>query len=198
MRKKLLIALAVVAGILLILVGVIAMQPADYSVTRSGTINAPKPLVYGLVNNFQNWEGWSPWAKLDPAAKNSFEGPASGTGAVFKWSGNDEVGEGKMTITDAQPTDLIKIKLDFVRPFEDTCNVEFAFKTQGEQTTVSWTMYGHKGFFSKAICMFMDMDKMLGGDFEKGLASMKKLAEGGPTTAPATQSATQPAIKPEN
>jgi hypothetical protein len=197
MRKKILITLAVLAGILLILVGIIAMQPADYTVTRSTTIKAPQDTVFAQVNDFHNWDAWSPWAKLDPNAKNSFEGPSSGTGAIFKWSGNDEVGEGKMTITDAKPNDYIKIKLDFVRPFEDTSNVVFTFKPQADDILVTWTMNGHKGFISKAVCMFMDMDKMLGGDFEKGLASLRATAQGSfaspaPQSAPATQPATKP------
>ncbi len=186
MRKKLLIALAIFAGILLILIGIIAMQPADYAVTRSTGINAPAPTVFAQVNDFHNWNAWSPWINLDPNSKNTFQGPDSGVGAVFAWSGNDEVGEGKMTIIESKPDEHIRIKLDFVRPFEDTCNVDFAFKTQADATTVTWTMSGHKGFLSKAVCMFMDMDKMLGGDFEKGLASLKKAAEAqaAPTTAP--------------
>lgn len=189
MRKKILITLAVIGGVLLILTGIVAMQPADYAITRSMTMNAPKPLAFTLVNDFHNWDAWSPWAKLDPNSKISFEGPSSGKDAVMKWNGNDQVGEGKMTIIDSQPTDFIKIKLDFVRPFEDTSNVQFAFAESGGKTTVTWTMIGHKGFLSKAVCMFMDMDKMLGGDFEKGLAAMKALAEkpNTPTTAPATQ-----------
>jgi hypothetical protein len=144
---------------------------------RSATIAAPADVVFSQVNDFHNWESWSPWAKLDPAAKNTFEGPTAGTGAIFKWSGNSEVGEGKMTVTESHPHDLIGIKLDFVRPFEDTCDVAFAFAPEAERTVVTWSMSGHKNFISKAVCMFMDMDKMVGGDFEKGLAQLKTVAE---------------------
>src|SRR5207248_2982956 len=106
-------------------------------------------VVFAQVNDFHNWEAWSPWAKLDPAVKNTFEGPPSGTGAVFKWSGNDKVGEGSMTITDSRPNELIKIKLEFIKPFADTSDVQFDFNSEGAQTVVIWTMTGHKNFIGK-------------------------------------------------
>jgi uncharacterized protein YndB with AHSA1/START domain len=179
MRKKILIALVILVAIVGVFAAVVAMQPADFRVARTATINAPAAEVFAQVNDFHNWEPWSPWAKLDPAAKNSFEGASSGKGAIFKWSGNSEVGEGAMTITESQPNDLIRIKLDFVRPMEDTSTTEFTFKPEGKETVVTWSMFGKKGFISKAVCMFMDMDKMLGGDFEKGLANMKSVVEKG-------------------
>src|SRR3982751_4607157 len=94
-------------GIIAIFAVIVAFQPADYIVQRSATINAPSPIVFAQVNDFHNWEAWSPWAKLDPAAKNSFEGPAAGTGAKFSWAGNDKVGEGRMAITESHPSDLV-------------------------------------------------------------------------------------------
>jgi len=172
--KKLLVTLAVIIAVFLIIV---ALQPADYRVTRTGTITAPPEAVFAQVNDFHNWEAWSPWAKLDPAAKNSFEGAASGTGAVFTWAGNKKVGEGRMAVTDSHPNDLIRIKLDFIKPFPSTADTEFTFKPQGNQTAVTWSMSGRKGFISKAFCMFMNMDKMVGGDFERGLASLKSVTE---------------------
>lgn len=174
MLKKVLIGLAVVVAAL---VGVIAMQPSEFRIERSTTISAPPSDVFAQVNDFHNWEAWSPWAKLDPAAKNTFEGAASGKGAIFKWSGNDEVGEGIMTVTESRPDERIAINLEFVRPMADTCLTEFTFKPEGEQTTVTWTMSGQQNFMEKAFCMFMDMDKMVGGDFEKGLAQMKSSLE---------------------
>ena len=175
MLKKILIG---VAALIVLLIIVIALQPSKFHVSRSTTIAAPPEQVFAQVDNFHNWEAWSPWAKLDPAAKNSFEGPSSGVGAAFTWSGNDEVGEGRMTITESRPNDLIQIKLDFVRPFEDTSTVEFTFKPEGDQTLVTWSMFGRKGFVGKAIGLAMDCDTMLGGYFEKGLASMKSVVEG--------------------
>lgn len=173
LKKFLLVLVVLVVGF----AGVVAMQPADYKIERSTTINAPPSVVFAQVNDFHNWEAWSPWAKLDPNAKNSFEGPSSGVGAIFKWSGNDKVGEGKMTLTESKPNELIRIRLDFLKPFEDTSNVEFTFKPQGDQTVVTWAMTGHKNFVGKAFCLFMNMDKTLGGEFDKGLASMKTAAE---------------------
>jgi len=175
--KKILLALAV---LIILLVVIIAMQPADFRVTRSATIGAPAPAVFAQVNDFHKWNAWSPWAKLDPAAKNSFDGPSSGTGAKFGWSGNDQIGEGHMEIIESHPSDLIRIKLDFIRPMEGTSTTEFALKPQGDQTAVTWTMTGRHNFIGKAFCLFMNIDKMVGGDFEKGLASMKSIAENAP------------------
>jgi uncharacterized protein YndB with AHSA1/START domain len=177
MRKKILIALLVLAAMVAGFAAVVAMQPSEFRIVRSATIPAPPAAVFAQVNDFHNWEAWSPWKKLDPAAKNSFEGAPSGTGAVFKWAGNSEVGEGSMTITESQPNDLVRIRLDFVKPFEDTSTAEFTFKPEVEQTLVTWSMYGRKNFIGKAMCMFMDMDKMVGGSFEEGLANIKAVLE---------------------
>ncbi|HLJ10196.1 MAG TPA: SRPBCC family protein [Planctomycetaceae bacterium] len=179
--------LKIVAKVLLCLVvlvagfaAFVAAQPADFRVTRSAAMSAPPSRIFAQVNDFHNWEAWSPWAKLDPAAKNTFEGPSAGPGAIFKWSGNDEVGEGSMTLIDSRPSDLITIKLQFVRPFEDTQTSEFTFVPDGDQTIVTWSIFGEKNFVSKAVCLFMNMDKMLGGEFEKGLAKLKSVVEAAP------------------
>jgi hypothetical protein len=129
------------------------------------------------VNDLHNWQAWSPWAKLDPQAKVTFEGAPAGQGAVFTWSGNDDVGEGRMTLAESRPNELIRIQVAFVRPFEGGNVSEFAFKPDGAQTAVTWTMSGRNGFIGKAMCLFVDMDKMLGGDMEKGLAQMKAVTE---------------------
>ena len=177
MFVKILIALAV---IVVVLAAVVAMQPSEFRVARTATVSAPPAAVFAQVNDLHKWEAWSPWAKLDPAAKNTFEGPSAGPGAVFKWSGNDEVGEGMMTLIDSRPSELITIKLHFVRPFEDTQTSEFTFVPDAKQTIVTWSIYGEKNFISKAVCLFMNMDKMLGGEFEKGLAKLKELVESAP------------------
>jgi hypothetical protein len=170
--------LVVVAVLIVVFLVIVALQPAEYRVTRSTTIAAPVAAVFGQVNDFHNWDAWSPWAKLDPDAKKTFEGSPAGKGAVFTWSGNKKIGEGRMTMTDSRPTDSIQIKLDFVRPFPSSAMAEFAFKPESErQTAVTWTMTGKKNFMSKAVCMFMNMDKMVGGDFERGLARMKSVTE---------------------
>lgn len=177
MIKKILIGLVV---IVIVFVVVVALQPSDFRVTRSATISALPPAVFAQVNDFHKWEAWSPWAKLDPAAKNSFEGPAEGTGAIFRWAGNNEVGAGSMTITESRLSDLIRIKLDFTKPFEATNTTEFTFKPEGNQTTVTWSMFGTNNFIAKAFCLFNSMDKMVGGQFENGLAQMKSVVEAAP------------------
>jgi hypothetical protein len=172
--KKILLGLVVAV---VAFVAIVAMQPSAYRVARGATIAAPPPAVFAQVNDFHNWEAWSPWAKLDPAAKNSFEGAPAGEGAIFAWSGNDQVGEGRMTLVESRPSELVRIKLDFFKPMEGTSDVEFTFAPQADQTAVTWAMSGERNFIAKAICLFMNMDKMVGGDFERGLAQMKAVAE---------------------
>jgi len=177
MIKKILLGLVIIVVLLLV---VIALQSSTYHVERTATINAPAPVVFAQVNDFHKWNAWSPWAKLDPAMKQTFEGAPAGNGAVYTWTGNKEVGEGRMTITESRPSDLIKIKLDFIRPFAATNDTSFTFKPNGNQTTVTWSMTGEKNFIAKAFHLVVNMDKMIGGDFEKGLAQMKAVAEAAP------------------
>ena len=177
MLKKILIALA---AIVVVFVAVVAMQPSDFRIARTATMSAPAPAVFAQVNDFHNWEAWSPWAKLDPAAKNSFEGPPAGTGAIFRWAGNNQVGEGGMTITESRPNELIRFNLEFLKPMAGTSTAEFTFKPEGDQTAVTWSMSGKNNFIAKAICLFMNMDTMVGGKFEEGLAAMKSIVEAAP------------------
>ena len=179
-KKIVLGTLAVLVVAVAVFVTVVAMRPSEFRVERTARISAPPAAVFAQVDDFHNWQAWSPWKKLDPAAKITYEGPAKGTGAIFKWVGNSEVGEGSMTITESQPDERIQIKLDFVKPFEDTSNVNFRFKPEGDQTVVTWTMEGRSNFLSKAICLFMDMDQMIGGNFEEGLANLKGVVEAPP------------------
>jgi hypothetical protein len=176
-KKILLGALVVIVLIVAIFCVVVALQPAHYHVERSATINAPAPLVFSQVNDFHKWEAWSPWAKLDPAMKQTYEGPPAGKGAIYSWTGNDQVGQGRMTITDSKPGELVKIKLEFIKPWAATNATDFSFATQGNQTNVKWTLDGSNNFMGKAASLFMNMDKMVGGDFEKGLLQMKLVAE---------------------
>jgi len=177
-KKILLYGIVVVVLIIAIFCVVVAMQPAHYQVERSAIINAPAPVVFAQVNDFHKWETWSPWEKIDPNMKKDFSGSAAGNGAVYSWIGNKDVGEGRMTITESRPSDSIKIKLEFIKPFAATNATDFTFTPHGNQTNVKWTMAGDNNFIGKAFCLFMDMDKMVGGDFEKGLAQMKTVAEG--------------------
>jgi uncharacterized protein YndB with AHSA1/START domain len=177
MLKKILIALAV---ILVVFVVVVAIQPSESLVTRTATISAPAPAIFAQVNDLHKWEEWSPWRKLDPTSKKTYEGPSAGTGAIYRWAGNKEVGEGSLTITESRPSDLIRMKLEFLKPFRATNTVEFTFKPQGDQTLVTWTMTGKNNFIAKAVHLFIDMDKMVGGQFEEGLRQMKSLVEAAP------------------
>ena len=129
MLTKVLVAIAV---IVVVLVVVVALQPSEFRVARSATISAPPAAVFAQVNDFHRWEAWNPWGKIDPAMKQTYEGAPAGTGAVYAWSGNNEVGEGRMTITESRPSDLIRIKLEFFKPFEGTSTAEFTFKPEGE------------------------------------------------------------------
>jgi uncharacterized protein YndB with AHSA1/START domain len=155
------------------------LQSSELTVVRSVTIKAPAADVFPHVNDFHAWKEWSPWATLDPKSTETFDGPSSGKGAKFTWSGNNDVGEGTMTITDSQPNERIAIQLDFVRPMACTNYVEFTFKPEKDRTQVAWTMTGRKIFMAKAMGLFLDMDKMVGGEFDKGLASLQSVVEKG-------------------
>ena len=176
MRLRTRIILAVLMFIAGIGVG-IAMQPGHFRVTRSATIAAPPALVFAQVNDFHKWEAWSPWVKIDPAAEVSYGGPEAGVGAVFRWSGNKEVGAGNMTIMESSPGERIAIALVFTKPFEATSQAEFTFRAQGDLTQVDWTMTGNNNFIGKVISFFLDCDEVVGSQFEKGLAEMKTVAE---------------------
>ena len=170
--------LAIVVVIIIVLVVIVALQPADFRVARSTLVSAPPAAVFAQVNDFHKWNAWNPWGKVDPAMKQNYEGAPAGPGAVYTWTGNKEVGEGRMTITDSRPTDLVQMKLEFYKPFAATNTAEFTFVPEGNQTRVTWSMFGEKNFMAKAVHLFMNMDKMIGGQFEKGLADMKTAAEG--------------------
>jgi uncharacterized protein YndB with AHSA1/START domain len=174
MLIKILIGLA---ALVVLLVVVVALQPSEFRITRTTTVAAPPSAVFAQVNDLHKWEAWSPWAKLDPAARNTFDGAPAGAGAVFAWAGNSTVGEGRMTITESRPNELVRIRLEFMKPFAATNTAEFTFKPDGERTAVTWSMFGHNNFIGKAVCLVMNMDKTLGGEFDKGLAAMKSVAE---------------------
>jgi len=172
--KRVLLGLVVIVAAVVVIV---AVQPAEFRVVRSAAMSAPAPVVFAQANDFHNWQAWSPWAKRDPAMKQTFEGAPAGSGAVYTWSGNRDVGEGRMTITESRPSELVRIRLEFLKPFAATNTAEFTFKPQGDQTLVTWSMAGRNGFVGKAIGLLMNMDKLVGGDFEKGLAQMKSIVE---------------------
>ena len=177
MLMKILIAVAV---IIVVLVVIVALRPKEYRVARSSAISAPPTAVFAQVNDFHKWQAWNPWGKIDPAMKQAYEGAPAGVGAIYTWAGNNEVGEGRMTITESRPSELIRIKMEFFKPFAGTSTAEFTFKPEGNQTAVTWSMAGTNNFMAKAINLFMNMDKMIGGRFENGLASMKSVVESPP------------------
>lgn len=155
----------------------VARQPDEFRVTRSLVMPASPERVFAQVNELQKWGAWSPWVKLDPNARNAFEGPAAGVGAKSHWAGNSKVGEGSMTITESLPNEFIKFQLDFVKPMRATNTAEFSFAAEGSQTKVSWTMYGKNSFLGKAMGLIFNCEKMVGGQFEQGLASLKSVVE---------------------
>jgi len=174
MWKKLLLVL----GAAVILLGaVIASRPPGFRVERSAVVAAPPEVVYAQLADFHRWEGWSPWAKLDPAQKVDFEGAPAGVGAGYHWKGNEKVGEGRMTITGATPGREVTIRLQFIKPWEQTSTSAFALAPDGTGTKVTWSMTGSFDVMGRAMTLFMDMDKQVGPDFEKGLAAIQKIAE---------------------
>jgi uncharacterized protein YndB with AHSA1/START domain len=173
MKKVLIGVVVLVVGFL----GFVAMQPNEYSVTRSATVAATPEIVFPMVNDFHTWASWSPWDAMDATMKKTYDGPATGVGATYGWVGNDKVGEGKMTIVDAKPNQEVAIKLEFIKPFAAVNETTFTFAPAAGGTAVTWKMSAHNNMMTKAAGIFMNMDKMIGDDFEKGLAKIKTLAE---------------------
>jgi len=170
------IVLVIVAAIAAVLI-IAATRPDTFRIMRSATIQAPPERIFPLINDFHNWTRWSPWEKLDPALQRSYSGAASGKGAAYAWQGNNKVGQGRMEIVDAAPPSRVTIKLDFIKPFEAHNMVDFTLQPQGGATGVSWDMHGPLPLMARVMHMFMNMDRMVGKDFEKGLASLKAEAE---------------------
>ncbi|HEY4247015.1 MAG TPA: SRPBCC family protein [Lacunisphaera sp.] len=177
MIAKILIALAVlVVGFLI----VVAFQPGTYRVERSTTVAASPALVFAQVNDLRNWQEISPYTKMDPTAKYAFSGPPAGVGAALAWKGNSKVGEGSMTITESRPGELVRMRLNFEKPFESLCYSEFTFHPiagKAIQTSVKWSMTGEKAFVMKLMGLVVSMDKMIGPQFEEGLANLKSTVE---------------------
>ncbi len=173
MLAKIGIGLAVVLGIV---VALVASQPDEFHVERTATVGAPPAVVHSILDDFHNWSEWSPWDKLDPNLKREFSGPESGVGAGYAWVGNDDVGQGSMRITQSEPPNLVRLDLDFVTPFEAHNQVSFSLAPAAEGTRVTWAMDGDNDFVAKAFGLVMDVDDMVGKDFEAGLASLGALA----------------------
>jgi hypothetical protein len=168
------VVLAIAIAIVLILA---AAKPDTFSVQRAAQVKAPPEKIFSLINDFHQWGAWSPWEKKDPAMKRSFSGTERGKGAVYGWEGNKNVGSGRMEILDASLPSKIVIKLDFFKPFEGHNTAEFTMLPQGDATNITWLMHGPAPFMSKVMQVFMNMDRMIGKDFEAGLANLKRLTE---------------------
>jgi len=170
------IVIALVLAIAAVLLAA-ATRPNAFRVERTLVINAEPAKIYAYIEDFQKWSGWSPWEKMDPDMKRTRSGAPSGKGAVYEWQGNRKVGAGRMEIVDAAAPTRLTVKLDFLRPFEAHNIAEFLLAPQGGATSVTWAMHGPQIFMAKLMGLFVSMDKMIGKDFEAGLANLKALAE---------------------
>lgn len=168
-----------IGGVLLIAAVLIyaATQPDTFRVQRTTTIAASPQKIFDLIDNFHSWSAWSPWEKMDPAMKRSYSGTATGKGAIYEWEGNDKVGKGRMEIVQSSPPSNVIIRLDFSKPFEAHNTVEFTIMPNAGATNVTWSMIGHNPYLAKLMQVFFSMDRMVGKDFETGLANLKASAE---------------------
>ncbi len=169
------IGIATVA-VVTILALFVALQPADFRIERSVTIAAPSQAIYGYVSDLRAMEAWSPYAKMDLAQVNTYSGPATGVGATCDWQGG-QAGRGRMTIVGAEPGREVDLRLEFFEPLETTNRVRFTLAPADGATRVTWSMEGHNGFVGKALGLLLDMDRMVGAEFEKGLTALKALVE---------------------
>lgn len=181
MLKKIGIAVLV---LLVLLLGVIFTRPDDFAVTRSRTMTAPPAAVYANIADFRRWPEWSPWEARDPNMKREYSGAATGNGAKYAWTGNDDVGQGRMTITEARPNERVDILLEFIEPFAATNNTVFTLTPSGQGTNVTWAMSGKSNFVTKAVTVFRSMDAMVGSDFEAGLAKLDQVSAAAPAATP--------------
>ena len=174
MLRKVIISLA---ALIVIVAGIIATRASTFRVERTTRIDAPPDVVFALVNDLHAWDRWSPWAHLDPSMKLTYGGPPAGTGATYHWIGNDKVGEGDLRITESKSPQLVVLRLEFIKPMANVNRTDFTLKPDGTGTKVDWVLTGPLDFMGKGMDLFVGMDRMIGPDFEKGLASMRREAE---------------------
>jgi uncharacterized protein YndB with AHSA1/START domain len=173
-----LIAIGIIVVVMIAAILIIAAsKPATFRIQRATAIEAPPERIFPLINDFQQWRSWSPWEKLDPNLERTYGGPPSGPGATYAWHGNSNVGQGRMEILEATPNAKIVVELDFIKPFAAQNTVDFTLEPRTDATYVTWTMVGPNLFMGKVMSIFMDMDKMVGGQFEQGLLNLKTIAE---------------------
>src|SRR6185369_7761670 len=174
MFKKILLVIVLLVVVVLILA---AFKPGNFSVQRTATIQAPPEKIFPFINDYHNWPQWSPWEKLDPNMKRTLSGPSSGQGSVYEWDGNSKAGKGRMEIIESIPSSKVALKLDFIKPMEGHDAVQFTLQPNGNSTNVTWEMSGPLTYPGKVMTVFVSMDKLIGSDFEAGLATMKAVAE---------------------
>ena len=174
MFKKIVVIIVVLIVAILIYA---ATKPGDFRVQRTTAIKAPADKIFPLINDYNNWPSWSPYEKLDPNMKKTLGGTGSGKGAVYEWDGNSKAGKGRMEITDSVPPSKVTIQLDFSKPMEGHNVAEFTLEPSGDSTNVTWAMSGPMPYIAKVMSVFVDMDKMIGKEFETGLGNMKAVAE---------------------
>jgi len=192
MRIVLIILVAVIA----IFLGYVASRPSQMHIERSTTIAAAPAAVYAEVADFHQWDKWSPWDKYDPHMQKSYSGDAGAVGSSYEWTGNNKVGTGAVILTAAQPPARLEYRLEFRKPMQAVNSAVFAFAPEGAGTKVTWSMDGKNNFLAKFFGVFMDVDKLVGGDFETGLASLKQLSEAGGAAAPGAAHADSAAAAP--
>jgi uncharacterized protein YndB with AHSA1/START domain len=171
------VALAIIIVVLASLLAIAATKPDTFRVQRATCIEASPEKIFALINDFHSWRRWSPYEKLDPAMKKTHSGAANGTGSVYEWEGNNKVGKGRMEITQTFPSSKVIIKLDFIKPFEGHNIAEFTLEPKGDSTNVTWAVHGPNPYIAKLMSIFFSLDRMLGKEFEAGLASLKALTE---------------------
>lgn len=179
MLKKVLVAVAVLALLVVGVLGFATTRPDDFRVERSARISAPPEVVYPLIDDFHRWAEWSPWEGLDPEMRTSHTGPVRGVGASYAWEGNRKVGRGRMEILEATPPSLVKIDLQFMEPFEARNAADFTLRGEGGETQMTWAIYGPNTFAGKVMSVFVSMDRMMGGDLERGFENLKAASEEG-------------------
>jgi uncharacterized protein YndB with AHSA1/START domain len=194
MAKKILLAVSILVALF---AAYVALQPARYRIERTQVVAAPPEVVYGQIANFRAWARWAPWSRLDPKMAVDYGGPPAGVGSTYHWKGDDRtVGEGRMTIVEANAPTRVLIQLDFIKPWESKARNEFLLEPDGGGTKVAWAMSGENDFIGKAYGVFVNMDKAVGSMFEKGLADLRAAAEAESVRAREEAARAAPAASP--
>lgn len=174
-------ALAIILVVLVVVVAAIlifaATKPDSFRVARTATIKAPPEKIFPHIDDYRAWQAWSPWEKKDPVMKRTYSGAARGEGAVYEWAGNREIGQGRMEIAQVTAPSHMVIDMHFIKPFDSRSTAEFALQPNGDGTDVTWVIHGPSPYMSKVMSIFFDVDKMIGKEFETGLANLKTISE---------------------